>query len=437
MPPILRRFGLVSLSWLAACGDASQAPDFATVIAPIVQNHCTGCHSSGGLAPFALRTYGDVFAHRQSIAQATSERTMPPWHAQAGHRQYLHDPSLSSQQIESLARWAATARAQDMPADTALSAPDTARLPGVDLVLRMPAPYAPSGDHDDYRCFVLDWPQQTTTFVTAIDVAPGNRSLVHHAIAYMAYPDGASYAAALDAADPGPGYACFGGPGQISAKPYQYGSLGGWVPGYGPVTFPPGTGIRVEPGAKIVLQVHYNLESGSGTDQTTVELALADAVQREGFYIAWLNGYWTLPEYMPIPAHTWTKHEFVASPFPYFEWFANVPVDSRRAFLIHSAIVHMHARGVTGEVFVKPEASVEESMLLRITRWDYHWQREYQFVQPVTFGVDDKLGVRCHWDNTEANQPVRDGVRQRPRDLAWGEGTDDEMCVAFMYTTAL
>ena len=47
----------------------------------------------------------------------------------------------------------------------------------------------------------------------------------------------------------------------------------------------------------------------------------------------------------------------------------------------------------------------------------------------------DQFVLECHWDNSAANQPVLEGQRIEPRDLNWGEGTHDEMCLTGFYLT--
>ena len=59
-------------------------------------------------------------------------------------------------------------------------------------------------------------------------------------------------------------------------------------------------------------------------------------------------------------------------------------------------------------------------------------------VQRITWAyklADDTIRLRCRYDNTPARQPVVDGVPQAPRDVHWGEGTFDEMCINFFYAT--
>jgi hypothetical protein len=47
----------------------------------------------------------------------------------------------------------------------------------------------------------------------------------------------------------------------------------------------------------------------------------------------------------------------------------------------------------------------------------------------------DILSIECHWDNSEAHQPVQNGTQAAPKDLYWGEGTGDEMCLGGFYIT--
>ena len=67
----------------------------------------------------------------------------------------------------------------------------------------------------------------------------------------------------------------------------------------------------------------------------------------------------------------------------------------------------------------------------RHPRWDFHWQGSYALKVPTRVQAGDSLSIECHWDNSAKNQPG--GIA--PRELNWGEGTDDEMCLGFLYIT--
>src|SRR5919109_275464 len=93
----------------AAALESSSAPLRPTYyqdVKPILDGRCTGCHFKGGIAPFALTTYDQARRNRAAVAAVVSRRLMPPWHAEPGHRRYLYDPSLTTAQIATIARWA-------------------------------------------------------------------------------------------------------------------------------------------------------------------------------------------------------------------------------------------------------------------------------------------------------------------------------------------
>ena len=68
-----------------------------------------------------------------------------------------------------------------------------------------------------------------------------------------------------DAADPGPGYSSFGGPGILPT-----GGLGGWAPGAMPRPLPEGMGKLLRKGSDLVLQIHYHPDGKPETDQSSV-----------------------------------------------------------------------------------------------------------------------------------------------------------------------
>ena len=90
--------------------------------------------------------------------------------------------------------------------------------------------------------------------------------------------------------------------------------------------------------------------------------------------------------------------------------------------------------GVAGELSVK--SPVGDQCLLKIDHFDYHWQNGHVLEKPVEIflgAAEDQLFLSCTWDNSAANQPYIDGVQIAPRDVNWGSGVNDEMCIGFLY----
>src|ERR671911_1867988 len=170
-------------------------PTYYQSVKPILDGRCAGCHYQGGIAPFALTGYDAARRNRVAVADAVRRRLMPPWHAEPGHRRYLHDPSLTTEQIAQITRWSELGGPRGNPAQPAPSLPSVApRLSRVDVRTAMRQAYMPRryASADDYRCFVLPWVPDRQTHVTGFNVRPGRAKQVHHIILFLASPQNAA-----------------------------------------------------------------------------------------------------------------------------------------------------------------------------------------------------------------------------------------------------
>lgn len=406
----------------AAGGGVQAEVSYYRDVKPIFDARCAGCHSGGGIAPFSLESHEAAAAWAPHIKRAVVDRSMPPWPADSGCAEYVGDRSLSEPQIQTIAAWVDGGAAAGDPADEGppLEPPKTDALPRVDLTLQMPVEYTPQAAPDDYRCFMIDWPEESARYVTGFQVRPGEERIVHHVIAFIAAPEQIEEIEALDAADPGPGYTCFGGPG---LRPRW---LGGWVPGAGSLNFPAGTGTRIEPGSRLILQVHYNtLSAGKLPDRSEIDLTLESSVEREGSTQPWTNPAWVVGDSMLIPAfEADVAHRWGTDP--------TRPLSDGAPIELHIAGLHMHTLGRRARLEIE-RADGSSECVLDIPRWDFHWQGSYTLAAPKVLNPGDTLSIECHWDNTPENQPFIDGQPRVPTDVVWGEGTNDEMCLGTFY----
>jgi len=387
-------------------------PTWETDVGPILQGRCAFCHADGAIAPFPLGTYEEAAPYADLIADAVTSRIMPPWGADPDCNEYAYDVSLSDEQIATIALWAEGGAPRGDPAEAGPADAFTpASLARVDVEVQVPEPYTPLGAPDDYRCFVLDWPESEEVYVTGFEVLPDQRSIVHHVLLYAFPPDLVYLADDADAADPDVGYPCYGGPGgdTLSALDYDaIATLGAWAPGYGAGSFVEGTGLPVEPGSKLVLQMHYNTASAAPVaDQSSVALQIDAEVEHPSRIRAFTNPDWLGTEEMRIPA----GGEDVNHAFSY-AWPASIEV--------LGASLHMHQLGQSARLSVT-HADGEEECILGVDPWDFHWQLMYQLASPVTIVEGDTLNLSCTFDNLG------------DADVFFGEGTSDEMCLGFLY----
>ncbi len=437
LSPDRSQLSVAVLLLAAACSQApggEATPTYSADVQPIVQAKCGGCHVEGGIAPFALGTYEQLSSVKESVKAAVQSRVMPPWLASKDCNSYLGDRSLSDAEIDTVSRWvdggAPRGDASKAPTESSQSG-----LSRVDLHLPMSVPFKPTQAPDQYRCFIVDWPATTTKFVTGFRANPGQASIVHHVIAFLAKPADVAKYQGLDDAEEGVGYTCFGGPGGTNTNRVAW--VGAWAPGSEGGDFPAGTGIKIEPGSKIVLQVHYNLSSAPALeDLTSVDLKLDDSVEKEAFIQPWANPQWVTGKTMVIPpgeADVGFRFAFDATQF--LGTITNGAFTSGQAFKVWSVGLHMHTRGERARLEIERAGGAGKQCLLDIQRWDFHWQGSYRLAKAEIVRPGDAMAVECHFNNTEAKQPRVNGQPQPPRELNWGEGTGDEMCLGSWYMT--
>ena len=423
--------GHFALLLLGGCGDPP--PTWYGDVQPITEARCANCHQEGGIGPFPLVTYGDVVARRTSVRLAVESGSMPPWPARPGDVPFAHDPSLTPEQIATIVDWVAADAPMGDPEEAGEPLADVfSSLTRSDLRLAMPEPFRPSVMPDEYRCFILDWPETTSAFVTGFNVTPGNPRIVHHVAAYLIPPDtlmGEEVFDTLrrwDTADDTPGYSCFGGPSGPQDLQIPVQQLAQWVPGNAGTDFPAGTGIEVKPGSQVVLQVHYHAETGNlEADATALELKLDPYVERRAAFAPFLDVTWPLGG-MDIPAGEVVTHAVAGDPRGIFGIVIGDQLDLDAGFDIHSVLLHQHTLGTNSSLDLLG-ADGQRRRLLDIPEYDFDWQITYAFQSPVRFLEGDQLHLSC----TFANQG------QGAVDVSWGEGTGEEMCVANLYISEI
>jgi hypothetical protein len=432
----------VLATWLAGCsggggqmvGKAADAITYYKDIKPLVEQKCQGCHYPGGIGPFALQSYQDIMVHKPAITVAVANRVMPPWLAKPGCTPYQDDRSLTDAQRSTFMTWLGKSvpPAGDAAQYQAPAAGRTRALSRVDMHLAPLVAYTPTLRPDDYRCFLLDLPGSAgDKFVTGFRANPAQPAIVHHVIAYLIPPKRVPTEQAKDGADGAPGYTCFSAPGGGLAE-----WLGSWAPGGLGSDYPAGTGLKMPAGSKIALQVHYNtLATDPVPDQSSIDFKVDAAVDRPGYVGLWLDPSWIRNQSMNIPAGAPdTVHSFKADPSSFISILTGGAIDGTKGLDIFSAGLHMHTRGTKAEIEID-HASGDTDCMLDIPAWNFHWQNSYAFTQPKVFMPGDQISMTCHWDNSAANQPMVNGVPMPPKDINWGEGTGDEMCLGIMYFT--
>jgi mono/diheme cytochrome c family protein len=176
----------------ALVAPAKNPPTFYRDVLPILQEHCQSCHRAGGIAPMPFETAQQTRPYAAAIHQATQNKSMPPWFADANVGHFSNDPSLTPEQIATLAAWA-EARApvgEERDAQPARMWAESWSIPQPDLILKMPqAAQLPANGDIEYTYEIVPTHFSQDRWVQMAEVLPALRSNVHHAVVYVRPPD--------------------------------------------------------------------------------------------------------------------------------------------------------------------------------------------------------------------------------------------------------
>jgi Flp pilus assembly protein TadD len=378
----------------------ARTPTFAEDVAPIVFSKCAPCHRPGGAGPFSLLTYEEVADHASEIRKVTSRRFMPPWRPAPGSGEFLNDRSLTSAQIDVLARWVKGGARRGNPAKEPAAPvwPVGWQLGTPDVILELPEPYDLVAEGDDiYRNFVIPSPVSGTHWVRAWEFRPGTRAM-HHAIVNI---DRYGLARKRDAEDPGPGFAGMDVGDVQSADGFYL----VWTPGKTPAAGDPNDAWRIDGHTDLVVQLHMQPNGKPEVVRPSIALYFTDRPPpRPSFSLRIGDMPIDIPpgdkSYRITDDLTLATDVDVVSLFPHAHYVA------RR--------VHVWA--------VPPAWGTRE--LLRIEDWDFNWQDEYTFRTPMFLPAGTKIALEVVYDNSADN--VRN-PNQPPKRVIGGERSIDEM----------
>ena len=399
-------------------GKPTTAVTFHRDVEPILQARCQQCHRPGEVGPFSLTTYKQAVRWAADLKDYTQSRKMPPWKP-VGGLPFHNERRLSDKEIATFAAWADGGTPEGDPGDAPprRTFAEGWQLGVPDLVLTVPEEMTVGAAGNDlFRCFVLPTNLLEDRYVTAYEVRPGNKRVVHHTLNVY---DGTGKARELerqqrersrpDDADRGPGYTV-----QMGYGFAPQGGLGGWAPGSQGRSLPEGTGFSLPKGADVVIQVHYHRTGRVEKDRTSIGLYFAKKPVARPFKNITIPGW-----FLMIPPES-----------SHFRVHGSVEVE--QDCTVHSVMPHMHMLGREIKVSLKPPRG-NPTTLVAINDWDYNWQESYFFKEPVKINVGTRLEVDAYYDNSSANP---NNPSRFPLPVVFGEQTTDEMCFVFLGATS-
>lgn len=331
------------------------------------------------------------------IATVTSKRLMPPWKPEPGYGRFQNERKLSDRDIATIRRWAAAGAPEGdrghLPPPPEFN--EAWRLGEPDLVVRMTRPFPiPADGPDIYQCFVIPLPLDRNRYVRALEFQPLNRKVVHHALLFT---DASGSARARDT---GSGYPCFGVPGFLPTS-----ALGGWSPGNRGITLPDDIALPVQKGADLVVQMHFHPTGKPETECSSIGFHFTGKAPTRRIMDVALGS-----RRIDIPAGD--------ASYKVTDHFT-LPVN------VHATGIIPHAHYVCREMrawAVLPNG--RKRWLIRIRDWDFNWQEQYRYAEPVALPEGTRLEMEFTYDNSAANPR---NPNSPPKRVTWGPATTDEM----------
>lgn len=358
-------------------------------ISRIVEEHCAECHRDGGVAPFALRSFEELISRAGMIAKQVEKGVMPPWFAAPGMH-WANDRSMPEADKTDLIEWLRGPRKVGNPADAPVPRkfPRDWALGAPDLVLRIPEPIAVKATGTmPYQNVYIDPGFTEDKWVTAVEVRPTARQVVHHALVHVIPP----------------------GQGEQKSRADREGGnfFAVYVPGNSLLQFREGFGKVIPAGSKLHFQIHYTPNGTASSDQTEVALVFAKEIPRHEVRVAAISARLDIP---PGEAN--------------YETRGRLPVMFDAKLL--SFMPHMHVRGKSYRYELELPSG-QRKPLLDVPRYDFNWQLQYVAASPIDAPVGSVLVGTATYDNSTNNPANPDASAH----VKWGEQTFEEMMLGY------
>ena len=359
----------------------------------ILQNKCQECHRDGEVGPFSLMNFKQAKSWQAMMREVVADDVMPPWHATAPLGHFKNDRRLTKDEKKTLLAWIDQGCVEGDPKDAppATTYTDGWRLGREpDEVLRMKSAIkVPASGDMPYAYILLGDRAKEDRWVTAVEVRPEHRAVVHHIIAFVLPPD----ASALDLK--GSGFGRF--------------MLGAYVPGDQPIMSAPGHAKKIPKGSQLLMEVHYTPNGKAVVDRSSLGLCFSKA-----------------PPKMEIQSIAVMNDKFRIPPGA-----ENHEVKSRHTFeketTLESLTPHMHVRGKAFRYELVTKEGKRET-ILDVPKYDFNWQSSYVYAKPLVIPAGTTMECTAWYDNSAKN-PFNPDPKKT---IKWGDMTTSEMMIGFV-----
>ncbi|HSE97919.1 MAG TPA: hypothetical protein VLD57_06570 [Blastocatellia bacterium] len=357
----------------------------------VLERSCLGCHRPGGFAPMSLATYEEARPWAKAIKEEMLEKRMPVWHAVRGYGDFRNAPLLTQREIDLVVNWveggAPKGDDKDLPADPLYSNDWTLGKP--DLVLKPDSPREVATDTDENFILSLPTGLKEDRWIEAIDLKPGNYSVVHCATLYVET-----------------------GGNNEKRKGDSASVLGTYVPAQRAVALPKGAARFLPAGSRIVVKVHYVGAGEKVADLSEVGLYFAKTPPRKQVREVAITDPAAL-----IPAGA-RQHRIEVS-FIAQEDMHAVAIRPRS----HPLIISLQA--------IAHRTDGSRQVLIWTRGYRYDWQQIYYYKREIAIPKGTRVEVIAYFDNSAEN---RLNPTDPPAQVRWADLTPDPLCALLVAT---
>jgi tetratricopeptide (TPR) repeat protein len=329
---------------------------------------------------------------------------MPPWLPEPQELKFSDELRLSDEQIAIIQRWVDQGEVEGTPSDLP-PAPQFVRgwqLGQPDKIVEAEKPYTlPASGSDMYWNFIFRTPVDSTRWLKAIEIRPGDKRVVHHANILV----DRNQAARRQESERGAGFA--GMELKIESEAFDPDShFFFWKPGTVLKPEPEGMALRLDKDTDLVLNIHLQPSGKPEKIQPSLGLYFTDKPATRFPLLLQLEN----DRQLDIPPGE--KHFQVTDQF-------TLPVD------VDLLATYPHAHYLGKDLLALatlPGGSTKT--LIHIPQWDLNWQAVYRYAAPVPLPKGTTISMRYTYDNSEENPA---NPNDPPRRVVAGNRSSDEM----------
>jgi len=360
------------LSFPARDMHAKNVPDYATDIAPILEEKCVSCHIEGGIAPFAMNSHMMVQGWSPMMKEVMMTKRMPPAQVDPSINHFINARYMEPEELQTLVHWidaGAPRGTADVDPLTLIEPPQSMwQLGEPDYIVEVPGFTVPATGVLDYENVTLNLPFTEDKWIKSVQHIPGDRRVLHHLLSYIVPAD---YAEAI-----------------VEGENDSYREfLEGYAPGKDEaVTYPENSGMFVPKGSAVQMSVHYTTFGKETVDNTLLGLYFADEAPRFQ-YSTYSLSHGGANIVIPPGA---TDHKMSASYV--FE----------DEVLLHGLRPHMHYRGKNMRfTVIYPDGTKDD--VINVPDYNFAWQPTYRLSEPMLLPAGSRVMIEGAFDNSQYN----------------------------------